>query len=244
MKGVRVQRWVANLFLPLTYIAVACWMRFGRRYRIRDRDLIRRRFKEIVGRDPRPLLICANHLTLVDSMLIIWALGGVSTFLLFPQLFPWNLPERRNFAHRLSLRVLCYLGKCVHVVRGGGSEEARRSLDQVKSLLEAGESVMIFPEGGRTRIGRVDTDNFSYAAGRILHESPNARVLYVYLRGKRQEGYSDFPERGEEFDLDIAAGEPSSSETGLRASRDLSRQIIEQLARMEQAYFSAQSAHR
>ncbi len=41
---------------------------------------------------------------------------------------------------------------------------------------------MIFPEGGRTRTGRVDTEGFSYGVGRFVKEFPDLKVMCLYLR--------------------------------------------------------------
>jgi hypothetical protein len=59
----------------------------------------------------------------------------------------------------------------------------------------------------------------------------------VYLRGDHQDGYSDMPVRGERFRGSVSVIEPKTSYRGLRASRDIARQIAQRLANMEQEYF-------
>ena len=108
-----------------------------------------------------------------------------------PRLFTWNLPDRQNIAGmRWWIRVLCYVGKCMPVVRKATPEETRRTLDKVAFLLSRGQTVLVFPEGGRSRVGRVDTENFSYGVGRMLQETPAARVLCVYLARPGPDGAS------------------------------------------------------
>ena len=52
---------------------------------------------------------------------------------------------------------------------------------------------MIFPEGTRSRTGRIDTENFSYGAGRLIEHIPECQVLCIYLRGDKQNTYSSIP---------------------------------------------------
>ena len=222
-----------------TYYAVLGWMRWGRRYRIHELARVRARFTQLLRQDSTPMVICANHLTLIDSFLIIWALSPGWKCLLNSARFAWNLPERRNFYNNLLLRTLCYLGKCIPVVRRGPREETKRVLDRVGYLLELGQTIMIFPEGGRSRTGRVDKDNAAYGVGTILQETPDARVLCVYLRGRRQDQYSDFPVKGEEFRVELRMLNPHSDHHGLRGARDIATQIVQNLVEMEECHFGS-----
>jgi 1-acyl-sn-glycerol-3-phosphate acyltransferase len=133
--------------------------------------------------------------------------------------------------------VLGYFGKCVLVLRKGPPEEARRALDKVAFLMARGQSVLVFPEGGRTRVGRVDTTNFVYGVGRMLQETPGARVVCIFARGLGQRAYTNFPRRGETFFIRMKRANPATQFRGLRADRDLATQIVRQLGEMEQEYF-------
>ena len=98
---------------------------------------------------------------------------------------------------------------------------------------------MIFPEGHRSRNGRVDTENYAYGVGRILQEVPSAKVLCVYLRGEHQETYGSQPRWGDKFYLDMELIAPASEQKSLRGGRDISSQIIAKLVEMEHKYFAA-----
>lgn len=213
-------------------------MKLIQRYRIPDIDRIRSEFKTGIARERGPLLICANHLTQIDSLIIIWALAPSYRYLFRKDLFPWNMPEKRHVARSVILRIVCYLGKCVTIVRQGPPEETRRTLEKAKYLLARGQSLMIFPEGGRSRVGRVDSENYAYGVGRLLQEVPATRVLCVYARGKGQEQFSDFPRRGEEFYVRMKEISPASESASLRGARDLAMQILAQLTEMENEYFA------
>ncbi|MDZ4165650.1 MAG: hypothetical protein U1C55_11045, partial [Smithellaceae bacterium] len=66
-------------------------------YRLRDlfrtRDACRRLFREHKG----PWIVCANHLTMIDSLLLIYAMASLPGHLIHYRRLPWNLPERDNF---------------------------------------------------------------------------------------------------------------------------------------------------
>jgi hypothetical protein len=234
--GLRVQETVSHVLTLPTYAAFEVWMRFGRGYRIPAIRQVRAEFMAQVGRERGPLLICANHLTLIDSLVILWALAPGWRFLVRRDLFAWNLPDRRNITSRWWVRVMGYLGKCIPVVRQGTPEQARRTIDQVTWLLGRGQSVMIFPEGGRSRVGRVDTANVTYGVGRILQAVPATRVLCVFLRGLRQVQYSNYPARDEIFFVRLKRIAPTTPSIGMRGARDLATQIVRQLSEMETEY--------
>lgn len=231
--GLRVQEAVSQVFVLLTYHSLEGWLRF-RGYRVPEMRQTRAEFAALARRGP--LLVCANHLTLIDSLIIQWALTPGWRLFVRPDWFFWNLPDKYNMSVNVWIRLLGYFGKCVLVRRKGPPEEVRLSLDKVKYLLSRGQSVLVFPEGGRSRVGRVDTENFMYGVGRMLQEAPNARVLCVFARGVGQRVYTNFPRRGESFFIRVKACTPATRFQGLRADRDLATQIIRQLSEMEQEY--------
>ena len=241
--ALRVQELLSQACTPITYYGLLGWMRY-RRYRVPELSRLRAEFAGI-ERDRRgPLLICANHITLVDSLIIQWALAPGWKLLCRPRWFIWNLPDRHNISATWFLRTVGYLGKCVPVLRDGPPEEARRTLDKVAFLLSRGQTVLVFPEGGRSRIGRVDPDRIMYGVGRMLQEAPGARVLCVYARGIGQRDYSNYPRPGETFFIRFSQLAPSSAHQGLRADRDLTMQMVGRLIEMEQEYLAHASVDR
>ena len=235
--GLRVQESLAQAVSPFTYGALAAWMKFGQRYRIPDLQRVREEFMAQIGHERGPLLICANHLTLIDSLVIQWALASGWRFAWRRDAFAWNLPDRYNLATYSWWRVIGYLGKCIPVVRKGTPEQARQTLDKVMWLLARGQSVVIFPEGGRSRVGRVDRESVTYGVGQLLQAVPGTRVLCVFLRGRGQAAYSDYPARGETFVVRLKRIAPSTVSAGMRGARDLAMQIVGQLSEMETRYF-------
>jgi 1-acyl-sn-glycerol-3-phosphate acyltransferase len=234
--GLRVQGLVSQTFVLLTYYSIEAWLRF-RRYRIRDWRRVRAEFAALVGDRRGPLLVCANHLTLVDSLIIQWALAPGWRLFVRPDWFFWNLPDKYNMSVNLFVRLLGYFGKCVLVRRKGPPEEVRQALDKVAFLLARGQSVLVFPEGGRSRVGRVDTENFMYGVGRMIQETPRARVVCVFARGVGQRVYTNFPRPGESFVVRMKRVELATTFKGMRADRDLATQVVRHLREMEREHF-------
>ena len=228
----------APVWVPLTAVA----LRTVGRYRIDELEAVRREYRRTVAAaraDGAPLLICANHLTLIDSFLIAWALASPGWYLRHYAALPWNVPERRNFAVSLGQRILTYVMKCLPITRGGNRADVARVLADFAHVVSQGDVGLLFPEGGRSRTGRVDVDTAAVGVGRIIRLLPGCRVLCVYLRGHGQDAFSDYPARGERFHAALELTRPESPHEGLRGSRDVARQVLGVLAGMEQRYFDA-----
>lgn len=229
-----VGRILGVVWIPLA----AFFLRVVMSYRIRNAAEHRHRFRSMVEDDDRPLLICANHLTMIDSFLVAWALGGSWWYLFHYSRMPWNLPERDNFASSVVSRWAAWIAKCIPVTRGGSREGISRVMSRLRHVLSRGETALVFPEGGRSRTGRVEPDSATYGVGRILNAIPECRILCVYMRGDRQESWSTVPSRGNSFYVDFELFKPESEHSGLRRARDVSRQIVRNLHRMETEYLA------
>jgi 1-acyl-sn-glycerol-3-phosphate acyltransferase len=234
-----VQREVSRLFAPLAFPLIAFALRVALGYRIAGRRELRREYRRICRENDGPLLLCANHLTMIDSFIVAWALGSSWWYLLHFRTLPWNTPERSIFAATPLLRAVVYVLKCLPIERGGDRKEVTEVLANVAFVLSKRESALIFPEAGRSRTGRVEVESAAPGVGRVVRAVPDCRVLCVYLRGDQQQGHSGIPVRGERFSCQLSVVEPKSDHRGLRGSRDISRQITGRLAEMEEAYFHA-----
>jgi 1-acyl-sn-glycerol-3-phosphate acyltransferase len=232
-----LQREVGRLLAPLWIPLVVGVLRFGLGWRIEGAREARRRYRAARRGARSGILVCANHLTMVDSFAIAWALAPAWWYVLHYGAVPWNTPERENFARTRPMRALVWLLKCIPVRRGGDRREVAGVLARVAWLLSRGETALIFPEGGRSRTGRVDTSATTYGVGRIVRAVPGLRVLCVHLRGERQESWSDLPARGERFRVRVEELEPKSERGGLRGSLEVSQQVLAKLAEMEREHF-------
>jgi 1-acyl-sn-glycerol-3-phosphate acyltransferase len=228
-----IGRLLGPIWLPLTVFL----LRFALGYRVDNVDEIRRKYRQIREESDAPLLICPNHLTLIDSFIIAWAINPWWRIALHFNELPWNTPERRNFAATWLSRILIYLAKCVPISRGGERTEVANVLTRITYLLSRGEVAVLFPEGGRSRTGRVSSDSLAWGVGRIVSALPTCRVVCVYLRGSTQETWGSIPNVGDSFYLDMECIEPKSDFRGARRSRDLANQIVTKLTNLERKYF-------
>ncbi|MBN2254195.1 MAG: 1-acyl-sn-glycerol-3-phosphate acyltransferase [Deltaproteobacteria bacterium] len=235
--GLNIQRTLGRLASvvigPLLYFFIK-----GMKYRVYDLKRIRETVRASMEKHDGPWLICPNHLTMIDSLIIAYALAPLYRYIVDYRMLPWNLPERANFQRNLLLALLCYLSKCIPVSRGGDRAAMKDTLETCVYLLTKGERLLIFPEGGRSRTGRVSGDNFSYGVGRFITTVENCRVMSVYLRGDGQVSYSNIPRFGERFTMTIDTVCPSSPFNGLKGQRECARQIVERLQQMEEDYFA------
>jgi len=236
-RSLETQRRLGRLLAPVWVPVCVGLMKFGFGWRIEGMDEARRVFARLRGASPSPILICGNHLTMLDSFIIAWALAGPASYVRDYASLPWNTPERENFASTWWKRVLVYLMKCVPVERGGDRRAVGTVLNKLVYLMGRGEVALVFPEGGRSRVSRVDTEAVTYGVGRIVKALPGCRVVCVYLRGESQETWSSAPRRGERFRVQTEAFEPKTDQRGMRGSLDISRQILTRLAAMEQRHF-------
>ena len=140
-----LQRALALAVSPLTTLAVALLVRGWLRLRVAHLGEVRRAWREIWRAREGPLLICANHLTMIDSALIALALASPLWYVLHFSALPWNLPERTHFASTRTQRMLAYLLKCLPILRGGSRDEMAATLARFTFLLSRGEVGLLFP---------------------------------------------------------------------------------------------------
>ncbi len=230
-----LSRLLSPLWIPLTNLLMRLVL--GWSIDAAERAEARRIYRRVRRESGAPLLVCANHLTMFDSFVVGWAIGSTGTYLRDFGALPWNTPETLTFASTWWKRALVYLYKCVPVKRGSDRSEVAKVLEKVRFLLAHGQAALVFPEGGRSRTGRVEVESAAYGVGRLVTSLPGCRVLCVYLRGEGQASWSDLPRRGERFRVEAACIEPKTDQRGLRGSLDIARQITAQLAEMERRHF-------
>ena len=192
LQGV-VGRLTAPVCVPLAVAGDALRLSLAHPRRRASRALYARLLRE----DRRPLLVAANHLTMADSPLIAWGLGSALGHVLRYRGLPWNVPEQSRVESSWLWRVLAYLAKCVPIPRGGEPAGRGAGARAPGRLMRAGEVVLMFPEGGRSRTGRIDAESVAQGVGRLIQELGDCRVLCVYLRGDAQRTWSNLPARGD-----------------------------------------------
>ncbi len=208
-------------------------------YRIENLEALRREFREVTA-TKGPLLICSNHLTFIDSALIIWALAPLWWYFFHYSFFSWNLPASDVFRKKIRYRIVAACAKCVFIRRGPDERlNQNEVLNFCRYALEKGEVVTIFPEGRRSRTGRFEPSSVRYGTGKMLATMRYCRVLCVYIRGNQQETYSNYPKRGSTFHIATELVVPYTREAGREAYADLVQQISAPIKRMEDEYFAS-----
>ncbi len=229
------------LLLPFAGLLVLV-MKHVRGYRIENMAEIRKQFREIWEAKENngfPLMICANHLTFIDSALIIWALASNFWYFRNYKAFSWNLPAGDFFKQKLHYHAILYLSKCIFIDRKGSPAHKNAVLNLCRYLLAKGNVVLIFPEGQRSRSGRFDVDRLRFGPGKILASLENARVLCVYLRSESQETYSNYPPKGANFKMKMKLVEPDLTGPSKRAaSIHAVRHLGSVIAEMETEFFA------
>ncbi|MDH4199045.1 MAG: 1-acyl-sn-glycerol-3-phosphate acyltransferase [Spirochaetia bacterium] len=228
-----VLSWFA--IIPMGTIIVFL-MRYVMGYRIENIREVRRTFKELT-KTKQPILICPNHLTMIDSIILIWACGSLCWYIFHFEKYSWNVPAVENFKNTKLRSLVTFLGKSIPVDRNGSKEHLDLVVQKTIYLMKKGEVFTYFAEGGRSRTAKIDIDNIRYGVGKLAVEFPDIKVICVYMRGDSQKGYSEIPAKGEKFEITFQELFPKTQYTGLRAHRDISTQIIQTMKNMENEYF-------
>ncbi len=232
----RLQRMVGWATFAVVGPGSVIAMRLIRNHRIDGMAEARRVYRAAVSTG-RPTIVCANHLTMVDSAFLHWAMAPIPEYLLHFGRFSWNVAALEHFDKNPFLKTIVFLAKTVPIDRGDG-DHAKAVLNKIRWLVSRGEVLTLFPEGARSRSGRIDPSTVTYGVGQILKDLDRPQVLCAYLRGRHQKGMSGVPARGDTMELKVELLEPTTQQTGLRAARDLSRQVIAKLKSMEDAWLA------
>lgn len=232
----RLQKALSFCIFPFIFFLVWCWLRFIRAYRINNVAALRQQYLAIIKNSPGPILLCPNHLTFIDSLILISALCKPWRYFLCFRHFPWNLPKEENVEVSKLYRFVCYISKCLYIPKD--KTKTKHVMDKVQWLMQGKQDFIIFPEGTRSNTGRINTTNFIYGVGQLILDAPGITVISVYLRGRQQTKRSVLPKRGDNFDIALEKITPHTDKKGLRAMRDVASQLINHLVTMEDDYFT------
>ncbi len=242
IEKLRLQALICRIVLLPVCGTIAGLFRFMQSYRIENVAEIRREFKKIWAekeRTGKPLVICANHLTFVDSALMIWALASNFWYLFNYRAFMWNIPAGDFFKKKLHYHLTLYLSKCIFIDREGSPAHKNAILNLCRYLLAKGNVVLVFPEGQRSREGIFDVDRLRFGVGKILTSFDEAQVLCIYLRSDKQKRYSNYPPRGSRFTMKMKVIEPALDKgVKKQASIAVVKEIGKTIKAMENEFFA------
>ncbi len=242
--AIEVQRTLGWLALWLLGPVFVYAFHFTFKFHVKNMKDIRRRYRDLMASAKGPVILCSNHLTMIDSVLQTIILAPLRDYFLHYDRMPWNLPEAKNVEGRYAFRVITFLGKCFYIRRMADPKTSRKSVAKMNYVLARGDVLSIFPEGRRSRDGIIDDQNISYGVGQLLKDKSQATVICLYLRGKNHGRFGDFPQKNDELYVQIDAITLHSTLNGLRRVRDLSEQVIAKLKDMEKDFFNHASADR
>ncbi len=133
-----------------------------------------------IGKIPAdtPVLICPNHQSLIDPILVFALLpGGMLDRLLFT-----------GFGEYFSRPPLSWLVRPFRIILTGTARTYGESLRLASEGLRRGMSVCIFPEGERTSTGRVM--NPRIGAG-LLSVENGVPIVPIYIDGALKDALAD-----------------------------------------------------
>lgn len=259
-----LQQLMAFCCLFLVYFGGWIFIFVIKKYKVSQVKNLRKQFKIITQKiNQDPLLICPNHLTYIDSLLLIITFNSFFGYMKNFHTLAWNFPKINHVKDNWLCQIVAYLGKCIFI----NFEKPKNNNDKIikiaKYLLSAGQYIMLFPEGHRSTDGKVDTKNFAYGVGKLIQEVQNTKVLCVYLRGNTQQYGSNFPNKYDKFYCKIQLVNPldknhnkyydlnsnkreinfNYANSQLRQIRNISKNIVEYLAKMEQDYFNTNNTN-
>ncbi len=233
-----INRLICRLaFLPLYYLCVGA-MKFMGGYVIDDLPRLRRIYQEATANN-QPLIVVANHLTFIDSALMHWGLGSGSWYFFNFSKFSWNLPAGDFFKKKLFHRFMGAVSKCLFIHRDGSKEHKQSVMNMCTQLVQNGEVVTLFPEGRRSRTGRFDPDKLTYGVGKMVMDlGGSCQVLCCYVRGNKQDSYSNYPPKGSRIHFDLELIQARSVLNGREAYQEIVERIGGVIKRMEDQHFA------
>jgi len=116
-----------------------------------------------------PLIVVANHVNFVDTILI-------------PVVFPrWiNFMAKRELFRNPFLRIIIRWAQAVSVHRQGARQEKQEVIKQARDILDAGLVLGMFPEGKRNRDGKLLTGKTGTA---VIASQADVALLPVGISG-------------------------------------------------------------
>ena len=124
-----------------------------------------------------PWILMSNHLTLLDDLFIDPLIFFPKGFLGY-RFIPFHAPEEHNFYKHSFISWLMRNLKNIPVIRGRGINQ--EGVNRLISAIKQGGVLHIFPEGTRTRTGKIGKPK--EGIGKIVYET-GAPVVPLYHQG-------------------------------------------------------------
>ncbi len=238
------QRFLSRAVAVPLSLLVAAIARFYFRYRLPpDIDELRAKLWAELDAHDGPVIWAANHLTLIDSFLIYWAVVPLDR-IGSDRYTPWSTPEQTNYYYlggplqRAVVRGFLYVCRCIPFRRGGEDAEAEafraKAFEKCGWVLEGGSSIFVYPEAGRSRSGWFEKRRPKDFLGKLALINPRAKFLCVYLRGDRQVGTTNAPADGDLLRATFALMDGAQPGETPRA---ISQRLFDKLADLQEEWW-------
>ncbi|HMO17800.1 MAG TPA: MFS transporter [Oligoflexia bacterium] len=163
-------------------------------------------------------LIVCNHVTYVDAMLVLAALRRPVRFIMFRPIYESKL-----------IHPIAKIMKAIPISPADGKEKVIETLEYARELINEGEIVGIFAEGGLTRTGEVG--EFKTGLETIMKES-SSPVIPIHLGGLwgsifSHEGGKVFWKRPKKipYPVSITIGEKLPPETSAKTLEEIIKKM-------------------
>jgi 1-acyl-sn-glycerol-3-phosphate acyltransferase len=234
-RRIRIQKVVGWLvFVPFGWPLIL-FMRYGLGYRVESLASCRRIYDEALA-EGKPLLVCSNHLTYIDPVILIYAFSHHLRYVFRYRALCWNLAASEYSGNAFfALIGICF--KVLFIHRKGdlkGGKAHNEMIYQIASeLLGNRETLNLFPEGRRSRSGRFDDSKLAYGVGKIAARLNEVNVLCCYLRADGQEGHSGFPKRGARFRLTMERVAFRPADQSRETVESITRTVAQTIQKLE-----------
>lgn len=134
---------------------------------------------KVIRKEKAPYIFASNHTTMFDS-------GFLDCFIFFRQMYfnyklaPYHTPEYGNFYKNKLMAWYMDHAKCIPLERGKGLDQPAQKI--VSQKLTEGNIVHIFPEGTRSRTGKLLSGKGGI--GKRIYET-KVKVIPCYHEGMR-----------------------------------------------------------
>jgi 1-acyl-sn-glycerol-3-phosphate acyltransferase len=179
-----------------------------------------------------PIIICANHLTWIDPFLLSWIIAPPWHCFFTPSLSPWGYVGTK-YMKKLLFKPVFALTRAIPVAVGKEENLANWKFVSSAYHLTNGHTILLFPEGRRSKTGFVESDRLSTGVGYLLKAVPKSRVFCIYQRGLSIDGPVNFPASGERFIFAHEEVKFSQGDIASQSAREISQVVINRLVAME-----------
>lgn len=210
-----------RLFAPLELLILRCAVKL----RVHGKH-------NLQGLNKTPVLLVANHISLLDAWVVTAALAH--KWIWHIRWIPWTLAAKELYCSTWWKRAIFYIHRAVVVERYGDSETKKHALNNGKQLLERGQRFLVFPEGTRSRNGSLS--KLKLGAALTADQVEGCVILPVYLKGTDKALPRGSTRLRTDVEVDVYFDEPFDP-SRYSGPVEVTEEIKRRLLNMEQLFY-------